>query len=233
MEPFDRLALAALDALTKDVVEHYRAFRLHDAYLALQRFDTEDLSSFYVDVLKDRLYSSAANDPRRRSAQSALLEILRTFAVLLAPVLSFTAEEAWQHLAPGLRGSAESVFDIAFPQVGHVDAHALAQWQLVRELRTQVAASEGLRDFQLAARVAVDAAMVEPLRALGDGLREALVVSEVLGIDVAPGGAASVAVEPAHGEKCARCWKYLPLGGDPEFAEVCTPCARIVRATNC
>ncbi|MBV9408400.1 MAG: class I tRNA ligase family protein, partial [Candidatus Eremiobacteraeota bacterium] len=147
MEPVDRLALDALDAFAREVVEHYRAFRLHDAYVAIQRFDKEDLSAFYGDALKDRLYSSAPNAPRRRSAQSALLEIFRTLCVLLAPILSFTAEEAWQFLPAPLRGDAESVFDVAFPRVETVDEDALAAWSLLKELRAQVAASEGIRDF--------------------------------------------------------------------------------------
>ena len=117
MEPLDRLALDALDAFAREVVDDYHGFRLHDAYLAIQRFDKEDLSAFYGDALKDRLYSSAPNAPRRRSAQSALLEIFRTTCVLLAPVLSFTAEEAWQYLPAALRGDAESVFDLALPRV--------------------------------------------------------------------------------------------------------------------
>ncbi|HEY6235458.1 MAG TPA: class I tRNA ligase family protein, partial [Candidatus Elarobacter sp.] len=78
MEPVDRLALDAFDAFAREVVDDYHGFRLHEAYLAIQRFDKEDLSAFYGDALKDRLYSSAPNAPRRRSAQSALLEIFRT-----------------------------------------------------------------------------------------------------------------------------------------------------------
>ena len=227
LEPIDRLALAALDRLSKDVVEHYRAFRLHDAYLALVTFDNDDLSRFYIAALKDRLYSSASAAPRRRSAQSALLEMLRTIAVLLAPVLSFTAEEAWQSLPIELRGDWESVFDIAFPQVGDVDATALADWQLLKDLRAQVAAT-GAVDFSLDARVAVPSDTVARFTALGDNLREALIVSSLLGITAAPGGAAAVLTEPAHGEKCARCWKYLPLGADPRHPQLCATCAPIV-----
>ena len=132
--------------------EHYRAFRLHDAYVALTRFDIEDLSRFYLDALKDRLYSSAPDAPRRRSAQSALFEIFRTLCVLLAPVLSFTAEEAWQCLDPALRG-----------------------------------------------------------------------------VHAASNGAPTVVVVPAEGEKCQRCWKYLPLGVDPDHPTLDSTCAAIVR----
>ncbi len=229
MEPLDRLALASLDAFAREVVEHYRAFRLHDAYVAIQRFDKEDLSGFYADVLKDRLYSSAPGAKRRRSAQSALLEIFRTMCVLLAPVLSFTAEEAWQHLPPELRGAAGSVFDLALPRVEQADDDALATWALLKGLRGQVAASEGRRDFQLDAAVDVQQPFYERFVALGDNLREALVVSALRGVAPAADGVSSVALEPAAGEKCQRCWKYLPLGSDPAHPSLCAPCAAIVR----
>jgi isoleucyl-tRNA synthetase len=229
MEPLDRLALDAFDAFAKEVVDDYHGFRLHDAYLAIQRFDKEDLSAFYGDALKDRLYSSAPNAQRRRSAQSALLEIFRTTCVLLAPILSFTAEEAWQYLPAALRGEAESVFDLALPRIEAVAEGALAAWALLKELRAQVAGSEGVRDFQLDARVEVPEQFRERFIALGDNLREALVVSVLRGIGVAANGAASVAVVPAEGEKCQRCWKYLPLGTDPEHPTLCETCAGIVR----
>jgi isoleucyl-tRNA synthetase len=228
MEPLDRLALAALDAFVTEVVAAYRAFDLHGAYVALQRFDKEDLSAFYVDALKDRLYTSAPHAKRRRSAQSALLEIFRTVAVLLAPILSFTAEEAWQHLDPALRPRENSIFDVAFPRVEALDEPALETWNLLKALRAQVAASEGIRDFQLDAAVAVPAALHARFAALGDGLREALVVSALRDLTVAD-GAPSVSVVPAAGEKCQRCWKYLPLGTDPDHPTLCAECAGIVR----
>lgn len=230
MEPLDRLALDAFDAFAREVLEDYRAFRLHDAFLAIQRFDKEDLSAFYGDALKDRLYSSAPNAARRRSAQSALFEIFRGTCALLAPILSFTAEEAWQHLRAELRGGAESVFDLAFPSVSAANDDALAAWALLKELRGQVAAgSGGLRDFQLDARVVVPERFRERLVALGDNLREALVVSSLLGIESSANGAATVVAEPAGGEKCQRCWKYLPLGRDSAHPALCETCAGIVR----
>jgi isoleucyl-tRNA synthetase len=229
LEPVDRLALAALDGLAKDIVEHYRAFRLHDAYLALVAFDNDDLSRFYIAALKDRLYSSAPDAARRRSAQSALLEMLRTLAVLLAPVLSFTAEEAWQSLPAGLRGEFGSVFDIALPQIDEVDSTALADWQLLKDLRAQVAAT-GAVDFALDAHIEVPPASVARLTAMGDNVREALIVSSLLGIVPAADGTANVSTEPAHGEKCARCWKYLSLGSDPQHPLLCASCTQIVTA---
>ncbi len=229
MEPFDRLALDALDAFARDVGGYYRAFSLHDAYVAIQEFDKEDLSAFYGDALKDRLYSSAPEAPRRRSAQSAMLEIFRTLCVLLAPTLSFTAEEAWQHLRADLRGADESVFDLAFPRVETVDEDVLATWTTLKALRAQVAASEGIRDYQLDARVFVPTAQFERFAALRDGLREALVVSSLRSLERTNEKVARVELVPAAGEKCRRCWKYLPLGSDGEHPSLCAPCAAIVR----
>jgi isoleucyl-tRNA synthetase len=229
MEPLDQLALSALDAFAGEVSEHERAFRLHDAYVALTRFDTDDLSRFYLDALKDRLYSSAAGEPRRRSAQSALLQVFRTLCVLLAPILSFTAEEAWQSLNPALRGNEESVFDLQLPAVVPVDGEALAIWSLLKNLRAEVAANEGMRDFQLDAAVAVETPLFERVLALGDGLREALVVSALREVGRAGGGRSQVTVFPAAGEKCRRCWKYLSLGTDPAHPTLDATCAAIVR----
>ena len=230
LEPLDQLALAALDAFAAEVIAAYRAFDLHAAYVAIQRFDKEDLSAFYVDALKDRLYSSAPAAHRRRSAQSALLTILRTTCVLLAPILSFTAEEAWQYLDPALRAGEDSIFDVAFPRVDALDIPALAVWAALKTLRAQVAASEGIRDFQLDASVAVPPALQARFAALGDGLREALVVSSLRALTAGPEDAPpSVTLFPAAGEKCQRCWKYLQLGTDPEHPTLCPSCAAIVR----
>ena len=229
MEPLDRLALAAFDAFAAEVSDHYRGFRLHDAYLAIQRFDKEDLSAFYGDALKDRLYSSGRNDARRRSGQSALFEIFRTTCALLAPILSFTAEEAWQHLAEDLRGADESVFDLSFPRVAVVDEDAVTAWNAVKELRAQVAAREGVRDFQLDAHVEVARPLYDRFVALGDNLREALVVSALRGLEASSDGASRVTLVPAAGEKCQRCWKYLPLGIDAAHPSLCETCAGIVR----
>jgi isoleucyl-tRNA synthetase len=232
MEPLDRLVLAKLDAVARDVVDAYREFRLHDAYIALQKFDSDDLSSFYVDVLKDRLYTGAATSHRRRSAQSAVLELFRTISVLTAPILSFTAEEAWQALPAALRGNDESVFDLTFPQSPALDAEALATWELLKTLRAQVASADGLRDFQLDAEVAVPAPFLDAVRALGDGLREALVVSQINALGISGNVEPMVAVVPAAGEKCERCWKYLPIGTDIEHPTLCAPCADIVRSLD-
>jgi isoleucyl-tRNA synthetase len=229
----DRLAVAAADRLARDVTAAFDAFNLHDAYLAIVAFDAEDLSSFYIDVLKDPMYSGARAGRRRRSAQTALLYLLRTLVTLLAPILSFTAEEVWQYLPERLRAGEASVFDLPWPLRGDPGPQAqrdLALWETLKRLRATVAAAEGMRDFQLQARVTVPPAEEHGFLELGDQLREALVVSAAaLEIDPAV-SAPAIALSPAEGGKCARCWKYLPLGSDPAHSELCAPCAAIVRS---
>ena len=235
MHPLDRLALAKLDDVARLVSSAYREYRLHDVYLALIAFDAEDLSSFYIDALKDPMYSGERDGERRRSAQTALFEILKALVAMLAPLTSFTSEEAWQHLPERLRGDAFSAFDLPLPagsERGTLEKAQLDEWAALKRLRAVVASSEGMRDFQLQADVHVAPATLAKLAALGDDLREALIVSGVqLHEDtaVAPEAEPRVVLSPASGDKCERCWKYLPLGSDPLHPTVCAPCAAIVR----
>ena len=227
MEPFDALACEQVDRWTVTVLDALRDYDLHGAYLEIVRFEGDDLSSFYFDALKDRLYSSAAGAPRRRSAQSALFYILQRVLAVLAPLLSFTAEEAWQAVPAELRGS-DSVFDLSFESRHPAGESSFALWQLLKELRQQVAANESPRDFETdAGSVVVPAAMLNDVTALGDGLREALVVSNVERVS-GDGEERRVYLQPAKGSKCKRCWKYLPLGTDRQHPSLCAPCTETV-----
>jgi len=233
LEPIDRLALARLDDLANTVVKHYEAYRLHDVYLALVEYDTADLSSFYVDVLKDPMYSGPRAGARRKSAQTALFTILEALCALLAPILSFTAEEAWQYVPGALRGDRLSVFDLQLPrgsERGKAELEELSRYELLKRLRSIVAAADGPRDFALQARVYAPPALEPALRELGDNLREALVVSALeLHADPTLGEEPRIELSPAAGGKCARCWKTLPLGDDELHPALCGPCATIVR----
>ena len=232
MNWFDRLACDITDAWTTRVREYLLAYRLHDAYLEIIRFEGEDLSSFYLDALKDRLYSSAAASTRRRSAQSALRHILEQFLAVLAPMLSFTAEEAWQSLPQELRGERTSVFDLPLAASKPASADTVASWEKLKGLRAWVAASEGKRDYELAARLALPTLWYERFKVHAGDVREALVVSGIALSHDAKLSDDAVGREllPADGEKCQRCWKYLPLGSDAEHPTLCAPCAEIVRA---
>jgi isoleucyl-tRNA synthetase len=230
MNWFDRLACDVTDQWATRVREHLLAYRLHDAYLEIIRFEGEDLSSFYLDALKDRLYSSAAASARRRSAQSALLRILEQFLAVLAPILSFTAEEAWQSLPAQLQADRASVFDLPLAAAKPVAAESIAAWEKLKALRAWVAASEGKRDYELQAKLALPAAWYERFQPHADDVREALVVS-ALTLACDPNldeNAHAGELLAADGGKCARCWKTLPLGSDPAHPALCAPCAEIV-----
>ncbi|MEO9169636.1 MAG: isoleucine--tRNA ligase [Candidatus Aquilonibacter sp.] len=235
MKPLDVLACNVTDAFIADVKSLYDRFEIHDAYLRIVEFESA-MSSFYFDALKDPLYSRAENDPRRRSAQSALLYVLRRFLTAIAPVLSFTAEEAWQEIPEMLRDGQPSVFDSSF-DAGSLDREVfeddLALWAVLRDLRAQVAsgtkiAEANVRDYETAARVVVPERFVGPLGALGDNLREALIVSSVDGVE-SGSDELEVRLRAADGEKCRRCWKFRPLRTDLKHPLICAECAAVVR----
>jgi isoleucyl-tRNA synthetase len=232
LEPIDRLARTRLDEVERAIVKAYEAYDLHGVYLALIDFD-EELSSFYIDALKEPMYGGARTGRRRRSAQTALFAILRALCALTAPILSFTAEEAWQAVPERLRGDARSVFDLDVPHGAEPPIDQLAMWVRLKKMRAAVAASEGLRDYQLQAHVYAPAALEPALRALGDNLREALMVTALTleaDAEMAADAEPRIVLLPAPGAKCSRCWKTRPLGEDPAHPLLCTPCAETVRA---
>jgi isoleucyl-tRNA synthetase len=236
MEPIDRLACAVADAFVAGVKAAYDRCEIHDAYLKIVEFES-GVSSLYFDALKDPLYSRAAGDPRRRSAQSALLYVLRRFLTALAPVLSFTAEEAWQAVAASLRADTESIFDASFDVARHRSFESEVRlWQQLRDLRARVAAVGDPRDFEAALLLEVTPAAYRRLGALGDNLREALVVSQLRLVESersesgSDDGIVEFALLRAQGEKCIRCWKYRELGTDPANPLICAECALVVRA---
>jgi isoleucyl-tRNA synthetase len=238
MEPLDRLACNVADAFVASVKAAYDRYEIHDAYLEIVDFEN-GMSSLYFDALKDPLYSRAVTDPRRRSAQSALIYVLQRFLVALAPVLSFTAEEAWQSLPETLRGSNESVFDLSFEarHRGGLESD-LRLWEQLRELRARVAAVESPRDFEAQLVLELTPPAYKRLHPLGDNLREALVVSQLRLVQSEQGetessaGVVEFALLPAEGAKCARCWKYRALGHDAAHPSICDECASVVRALN-
>ncbi|MBV9719496.1 MAG: isoleucine--tRNA ligase [Candidatus Eremiobacteraeota bacterium] len=236
MEPIDRLACSVADAFVAGVKAAYDRCEIHEAYLRIVEFESS-VSSLYFDALKDPLYSRGLDDPRRRSAQSALLYVLRRFLTALAPVLSFTAEEAWQAVPPSLRGDAASIFDTSFDVARHRSFdNDVRLWQQLRDLRARVAAVSEPRDFEATILLEVTPAAYRRLDALGDNLREALVVSELRLVESersdgkADDGIVEFALLRAQGEKCIRCWKYRQLGTDPANPSICADCAQVVRS---
>jgi isoleucyl-tRNA synthetase len=196
------------------------------------------LSAVYFDVWKDRLYTWAPKSPGRRSAQTALYRLLDAFVRLLAPLMSFTAEEVWGHM-----GRAQSVHLAYFPEPAELSAglddaarKRTANWDRLVEVRDVVlkrldtARNEKLIGAPLEARVRLRASgelytLLEQYAAELPGL---FIVSQVA-VDRAEDGDLGVQVERAAGVKCERCWKYtLDVGGDASFPTICLPCAGAV-----
>jgi isoleucyl-tRNA synthetase len=235
MRDIDRWILARLNAVIRACAAGYDAYEFHRIYHAVNAFCANDLSAFYLDVIKDRLYCSGSGSAARRSAQTALFRLASTLARLLAPILSHTAEEVWERL--GLRSSVPSVQLTDFPSAeGDADAEIEARWEPVHALRDAVnvavetARQDKLFTNPLEAAVTVRAprSMLASLEHVAEDLPAILKVSQVR---VEPGDAEHpiVAAAPATGRKCARCWLVKPdVGAHPDHPDLCPRCTEVV-----
>lgn len=233
----DRWALQRLTEVGQRILKAYDEYEYHVIFHTLSQFFTNDLSAFYLDVLKDRLYCSSARSKLRKSAQTALFLILRDTLLLAAPILPFTTEEAWEFLPP-FKGKEESVHLSLFP-------HFIEQWlepqeslefETLLDLRDKVLkALEEARASKLIGN-SLEAKVIlffpdnlEPL------LRKYLVDLPALfivsSVELEKGREeVEVKVERASGQKCLRCWNYSPyVGKSPDYPELCPRCEAVVR----
>ncbi|MBI3079097.1 MAG: isoleucine--tRNA ligase [Deltaproteobacteria bacterium] len=246
LEELDRFALLRLSRLIRRVRGAYETFEFHLIYHALHNFCAVDLSAFYLDVLKDRLYCSHPHDPARRSAQTVLNRTLRALAQLMAPLLPFTAEEIWSHL-PGVREESVHLTGFPDPSPQAEDPVLEACWERLLKVRGEVyKVLEAARQRKeigssLDAQVilAADGSTAGLLREQLAQLPALFIVSQVSLDGPADGPwVESAEVEglriqalPASGRKCARCWTYSEVvGRDTTHPELCARCARVVRA---
>jgi len=238
--PLDRYMLARTRDLTEKVRDWYAAFEFHRIYHAVNEFAIADLSSFYLDVLKDRIYTFAPTSQARRSAQTVLWQITEALVRLVAPILSFTADEVWDYL-PTVESREASVHLALFPQPEEVfsedPAPLLDEWKQLFAIRDGVmrVLEEARKDKLIGKGLEADVHfhakedVLELLKRHESGLKELLNVSNVLIFDAStePGfrkpaeegqvvktstlsGYLSFAVHPATGHKCARCWNFMP-----------------------
>src|SRR5579872_3770163 len=232
----DRWALSRASDVVRRCREAYSELAFHKVYRAVYDFATTDLSAVYFDVLKDRLYTSATRSHARRSGQTALYRIHYALTRLVAPLLSFTAEEVWTYTAKPA-GAPESVHMALFPSPEELapglDPATLAKWDALMAIRVDVlkALEEARQSKQigapLEARVRLQGYDVAGYEAQLPGL---FIVSQVM---IEPGSEKRVVVERADGTKCERCWKYsTAVGQDGEFPTVCDSCAAAVREMN-
>ncbi len=223
----DRWALARAAQFQADVLRHYGVYEFHPVVAKLQVFCSEDLGAFYLDVLKDRLYTTAPKSLARRSAQTALWHITHAMLRWMAPFLSFTAEEAWQVFAPG---ASASIFTETYWSFEAPDAALLERWARIREIRDiankeiETVRAAGAVGSSLQATLTItvppdDAAL---LRSLGEDLRFVTITSAVTVLD---GPALAVVVTPSTAPKCERCWHWRDdVGHDAAHPTLCARC---------
>jgi len=229
----DRYALSRLSQLQTDILAHYKVYEFHPVVAKLQVYCSEDLGAFYLDVLKDRLYTTGAHSLARRSAQTALWTITQAMLRWMAPFLSFTAEEAWSVLGAAGKTPAdtrESIFMDTYLTLEAPDVDLLAKWGRIREIREQVNKDiETVRadgklgsSLQATVQLAVPAEDHAILSSLGADLKFVFITSA---IELIAGNAVSARVSVSNAVKCERCWHYRDdVGADAAHPTLCGRC---------
>ncbi len=222
----DRYALQMAERLQRDVQKDYESFEFHYVMQKLQAFCSEDLGGFYLDVIKDRLYTLGRDSKPRRSAQNALHQITHSLLRLMAPVLSFTADEAWPIFTRNEKDSVLLHTWHQFPDAGgdlceRWDAIRLARSEVQKELESLRAAGKIGSALQAEVEVHADSERFPLLNSLGDDLRFVLNTSQAKVVH----GAAQIVARPSEQKKCERCWHYrADVGADAAHPEICGRC---------
>ncbi|MDD5560019.1 isoleucine--tRNA ligase [Candidatus Methylomirabilis sp.] len=246
LDEIDRFILHRLGRLTERLRRAYEDYEFHLLYHSLHNFCAVDLSAFYLDVLKDRVYTSAPRSRARRAAQTSMYQILDALVRLMAPVLSFTADEVWQ-VMPKQGAEVESVHLTEFPLVRSdlLDETLEARWDVLLFVRDEVlkaleaARKAKLIGTSLEARVdlLVEPALLPILTQYEADLPMLFIVSAVsvgsLAGTETTGKKVEVRVGRAEGVKCARCWTYSEsVGQSGAYPDVCTRCAGVLEETG-
>ncbi len=250
----DRWAMSRLQTFTRKVTSAYESFDFHEVFHSIYNFCIVDMSSFYLDVLKDRLYTFKADSAERRAAQWVLAQILSTMTRLMSPVLSFTAEEVWQNLKQSAermaqrgQGIEDSVFLSSFPEVDerHCDDELEKKWDALFLLRSEVNKALEIKRAERFLGNSLEAKIIirlpEKYKALIskniDFLPTFFIVSAVEITDQSFEGSygsseiegLEIRVERAAGGKCQRCWNWSEaVGTFPEAPDVCDRCYKVV-----
>ena len=233
----DRYAIVHMAALQADILQHYKAYEFHPVVSKLQMYCSEDLGGFYLDILKDRLYTGGATSHARRSAQTAIWHITQSLLRVMAPILSFTGEEAWALFAgkEAYAASDETIFTqtyYALPEVTGAEA-LLGKYAALRELRAVV--TKQLEEVRIAggigsslqAEVEIKASgdKYALLAGLGDDLKFVLITSQASVTQVATEAEEAIVVTPSSQQKCERCWHYrADVGAHAEHPGICGRC---------
>ena len=247
MDELDRWALLRLEQVKEEVSNACEQYQFHVMYHAVHNFCTVDLSATYLDILKDRLYTETADSRLRRSAQTAMYEILDSLVRIMAPFICFTAEEVWQAM-PAVEGKEASVHLADWPVMKpqYLDSELDEKWSARLALRSDVMkALENARAAKIIGHpldadvtIYAEGDAYETLKAMGDFLSDFFIVSNVELVNdtsAAPADALAnddgvrVSVAPSTRQKCERCWKHLDsVGSNPNHPDVCARCARVL-----
>ncbi|PKP58856.1 isoleucine--tRNA ligase [Candidatus Atribacteria bacterium HGW-Atribacteria-1] len=250
LNELERLVLSNFQSLVKRVNESYDKFEFHSLYHEIHNFCAIDLSSFYLDIIKDRLYTAFSDSEERRAAQTVLYRILDDLVKLIAPVLSFTAEEIWQHLK-AIKEDEASIFLTSWPKINeeYIDEDLEQKWDKILKIRKDVLKAlelkrqEGFIGNSLEAQVNIyteDKEIYDYLKSFKGQLETIFIVSKVelvfrekdMPSDIYSGeeiSAVKVLITKAPGKKCERCWCYSEtVGGDQKYTTICEKCAKVM-----
>ena len=223
----DRYAIARAAQLQSEILAHYKIYEFHPVVSKLQLYCSEDLGGFYLDVLKDRLYTTAAKSHARRSAQTALWHITQAMLRWMAPFLSFTAEEAWMLFGKSESGS---IFTETYWEFETPDEALIAEYSRIRAIRDEVnKAIEALRaDGKVGSSLQAEVQLTVPaddyalLTSLGKDVKFIFITSA---IELIAGSAVSISANPSKHTKCERCWHYVEdVGSEAAHPTICGRC---------
>lgn len=236
LEEIDKWALTKLNKLIDECTKAYDSYDFKKAYQAINTFCVIDMSNFYLDIIKDRLYTAKPNSVERRSAQTAMYEILNALVKILAPMTCFTAEEIWKFMPHKANENAESVMLTNYPEVNpkYENKELEEKWNKIIKLKEAVAKkleearAEKIIGHSLNAKVVISAEG-EELKFLNANKDQLMTVFIVSGLEIKE-GASEIKVEVAEGEKCERCWMYsTTVGEDKENLSICHRCSEALK----
>lgn len=236
----DKWALMRLDSLIDKVNEGYNAFDFHIAFHAIHNFCVTDMSNFYLDIIKDRLYCEKEDSEVRRAAQTAMYRILSAVARLAAPIISFTAEEIWTYMPHTSTDDKESIFLNQMPEKSGIEFsdEFVSKWEFIYSTRETVnkvleeKRNEKLIGKSLEANIIIHCgeSLYEKYNALTEELKDILIVSGVSASKDGNDEVPEIEVIKAEGDKCERCWSYSnTVGSDSEHPTLCARCAAVVK----
>lgn len=236
--PIDKWALVKLDELNRKVMQAYDAFEFHQVYHSIHNFCVVDMSNFYLDVLKDRLYTEKANSVARRAAQTTIYFILDAMTRMISPILAYTSDEIWRYMPHSSDSDPNCVLFNEMPKELHIDADAdfMEKWDKIHQLRDTVKKSLELAVKEKQIRASLEAKVVlscsgaeyDFIQSVKKELPAAFIVSEVELVQ-ANTQELAVKIEKAAGQKCERCWSYSEtVGKNSEHPTICARCASVL-----